>query len=146
MPIKGLEYIMDGGSKSNKMLMKKMMLKNNDMTAQVDKKDFQDSKCYYYVKMAEFYIQYIIMPIIILLSSTLSILNLIVWDYYIRGYINVPSTVSYLRITDYVILLINNFKLLVICFSLELIFNIAVSNNLDEIFDFENFLLLIYDY
>ena len=31
MPLKGFEYFMDGGQKSNKMLMKKMMLKNNDL-------------------------------------------------------------------------------------------------------------------
>jgi hypothetical protein len=36
--------------------------------------------------------------------------------------------------------------MLVVCFSLELIFNILVSVNIDEIFDFENFLLIIYNY
>lgn len=30
MPFKGFEYIMDGGQKSNKMMMKKIMVKNHD--------------------------------------------------------------------------------------------------------------------
>jgi len=42
------------------------------------------------------------MPIIILFSSVLSILNLIIWDYYIKGYIYEQSTAGYLRFTDYV--------------------------------------------
>jgi hypothetical protein len=36
--------------------------------------------------------------------------------------------------------------MLVVCFSVELIFNILISVNMDEIFDFENFLLIIYNY
>lgn len=114
---------MDGGTKSNKIFLKKMMLKNAGMTTKkyMDTSLVPDRKFDIWkerLRLAGFWIQYIVMPVVVLFSSVLSLLNLFIWSYYRRGYITDPQVPVYLFTTDII---------LIICFTSEFIFNVIVS-------------------
>ena len=105
IPFKGVEYIMDGGQKSNKIFIKKMMVtgKGDVLTKDERIKLYERNKMEYYWEMTKFSFQFIVMPVMVLISSFLCLMNLILWSYYRTDTQNNSSYFDFLVDSDYVI-------------------------------------------
>jgi hypothetical protein len=68
------------------------------------------------------------------LSSTLSLINLIMWSYYRLGFMSSDITHQYLVVSDWMV---------VFLFVVELLFNVVLSEDLDEVLDVENLIIVL---